>query len=325
MSTDSVVPLVSVVSPVYLAEDLVDELTEQIKASVSTITSNFEIVLVDDGSPDDSWQRIEKQCRSDHRVKGVQLSRNFGQHHALTAALATSTGDYVVVMDCDLQDHPRYIPELYAEITKGYDLVLTRKRNRAHGGTRNRTGALYSRIFNLLIADGRLQDHEGIGNYSILSRRVVDSFLAMRDRHRHYLGLIRWMGFNHGIIDIDHYERPSGSTSYTFGRLLREATVGITSESDRLLRLSILVGFVFVALATVMAVTLIGMWATVGFLRGWTSLMVVNLLGIGLILSSLGVVGIYIDNIFQQTKERPLYLIRDELNTGQNDPGTDGE
>ncbi|MDH3680293.1 MAG: glycosyltransferase family 2 protein [Acidimicrobiia bacterium] len=325
MSTGGAPPLISVVSPIYLAEDLIDDLTDQVKASVSEITEDFEIVLVDDGSPDDSWRRIEKQCRSDYRVKGVQLSRNFGQHHALTAGLATATGDYVVVMDCDLQDHPRYIPQLYEEITGGYDLVLTRKRARAHGGARNWTGGVYSWIFNVLITDRRLRDHKGIGNYSILSRRVVDSFLSMNDRHRHYLGLIRWMGFNAGVIEIDHHERPKGSTSYTFRRLLREAMVGITSETERLLQLSVVGGFVFVGLAAVLAVTLVVLWATVGFLRGWTSLMVVNLLGIGLVLSSLGVAGIYLGNIFEQTKQRPLYLIREELNTRPSATETDDE
>lgn len=318
-------PLISVVSPVYLAEDVIDDLIEQIKVAVTEITTDFEIVLVDDGSPDHSWERIEKQCRSDNRVKGVQLSRNFGQHHALTAALATATGEYVVVMDCDLQDHPRYIPELYREISKGYDLVYTRKRARAHGGPRNWSGALYSRVFNLLISDGRLRDHKGIGNYSILSRKVVDSFLAMKDRHRHYLSLVRWMGFNDSVIEIEHYERAGGSTSYTFKRLLREALVGITSESDRLLRLSVIGGFVFVALAVLLTVVLVATWATVGFLEGWTSLMVLNLLGIGLILSSLGVVGIYLGNIFEQTKERPLYLIRGELNTSRPAPPANDE
>lgn len=323
MSAAEATAHISVVSPVYLAEDLIDDLCQQIKLAVSTITDDFEIVLVDDGSPDESWRRIEKQCRTDHRVKGVQLSRNFGQHHALTAGLATATGDYVVVMDCDLQDHPRDIPQLYDEITSGYDLVLTRKRSRAHGGARNWTGGLYSVIFNSLIADNRLRDHKGIGNYSILSRRVVDSFLAMKDRHRHYLGLIRWMGFNAGVVEIDHHERPTGSTSYTFRRLLREAMVGITSETERLLQLSVVGGFLFVGLAVVLAVTLVVMWATVGFLQGWTSLMVVNLLGIGLVLSSLGVAGIYLGNIFEQTKERPLYLIREELNTDRGEPETD--
>ncbi len=319
MSTDDNAPLISVVSPVYLAEDLIDDLTDQIRMSVSELTSDFEIVLVDDGSPDDSWEKIEKQCRSDPRVKGVQLSRNFGQHQALTAGLATAAGEYVVVMDCDLQDHPRDIPRLYEEITKGYDLVLTRKHSRAHGGVRNWTGAAYSMVFNALMADGRLRDHKGIGNYSILSRKVVDGFLAMNDRHRHYLGLIRWMGFHTSVIEIDHHERASGSTSYTFRRLLREATVGITSESERLLRLSVVGGFVFVALAVILALSLMVLWLTSGFLQGWTSLMVVNLLGIGLILSSLGVAGIYLGNIFEQTKERPLYLIREQLNIASTD------
>lgn len=307
-------PLLSIVSPVYLAEALVEPLVERIVAAVSTITSDFEIVLVEDGSPDQSWAMIEKQAAADPRVKGIQLSRNFGQHHALTAGLANAAGEYVVVMDCDLQDDPADIPALFEAIQNDVDIVYTRKRERRHNGRRNWTGAAYTSLLNWLISDSHYKDDKGIGNYSILNRTVVDAFVGLRDTHRHYLGLLRWLGFRSTVLEIDHHERLSGKSSYTFKRLIREAFVGITSQSERLLRLSIIGGFAFVGLAFGAALGIVALYFTNGFLRGWTSLVVLNLLGVGVILMSLGVLGIYVGNIFEQSRERPLYLIRHTVN-----------
>src|SRR3989338_4705263 len=165
---------ISVVSPVYNAEDIVDELVKRISDSVSNITSDFEIILVDDFSLDNSWGKIEKNCKKDKRVKGIKLSRNFGQHKAITAGLEVSSGDCVVVMDCDLQDVPSFIPLMYEKIKNGYEIVYTRMKNRTHSFLRN----LYSRIFSLTfnwLSDNNFTS-ENIGCYSMITRKVVNSF-----------------------------------------------------------------------------------------------------------------------------------------------------
>ena len=307
-------PELSIVSPVYMGESSLDLLVDEIKTYASRVTDDFEIVLVDDGSPDGSWRRIESQSKRDPRVRALQLSRNFGQHQALTAGLESARGRYVVVLDCDMQDHPMYIPALYEKALEGHDIVYTRKTKRAHRGNRNLLGSIFHRTLNLLVSDRQARTESVIGNYSILSRRVVDAFLQMNDRHRHYLGLLRWLGFDHTFIEIEHFERAHGKSSYTFGRLAREAITGITSQSQRLLRLSIVGGFTCVALSILAVIGLFAAYFVNGFREGWTSLVVLQLLSTGVILMSLGIAGIYIGQIFDQVKARPLYLVKSSLN-----------
>jgi polyisoprenyl-phosphate glycosyltransferase len=307
-------PELSIVSPVYLGESSLDLLVDEIKLYASHVTEDFEIVLVDDGSPDSSWRRIESQCKRDPRVRGLQLSRNFGQHQALTAGLESARGRYVVVLDCDMQDHPKYIPALYEKALEGYDVVYTRKAKREHRGKRNLFGAIFHRTLNLLVSDRQARTDSVVGNYSILSRRVVDAFLRLNDRHRHYLGLLRWLGFDHTYIEIEHFERAHGKSSYTFRRLVREAITGITSQSQRLLRLSIVGGFICVGLSFLAVIGLVAAYFISGFREGWTSVVVLQLLSTGVILMSLGIAGIYIGQIFDQVKARPLYLVKTTLN-----------
>jgi len=316
-------PHLSVVSRVYGCADPVAALVAQVSAQLEAITPDYEIVLVDDGSPDEGWRAIEELCRHDPRVKGVALSRNFGQNKALVAGLATARGDHVIVLDCDLQDHPRYIPDLYRLAAEGWDIVYTRKVRRRHRGLRNFFGRVFHAMLNVLLSDPRSRTEANIGNYSILSRRAVDAFLGMRDYQFHYLGRLRWIGFDHTYLDIEHFERPSGRSAYTFRRLMKEAMVGITSQSERLLHLSVLGGFVFVGLAIVLAVVLVVMFFFTGFLEGWTSLMVALLLATGVILTSLGITGIYIGNVFEQVKQRPLYIVKETRNVALAAPAAE--
>src|SRR3990172_5559993 len=144
-------PSLSIVSPVYRAEEIVDELVARIALEVSRFETNYEIILVDDGSPDNSWRRIEENCRMNSRVKGIKLSRNFGQHHAIAAGLAESKGAYVVVMDCDLQDNPGYIQQLVRKAKDGVDIVYTVKQERNHGRIKNLFAEMFHRIFNWLV------------------------------------------------------------------------------------------------------------------------------------------------------------------------------
>lgn len=308
-------PYLSIVAPVYLTEQFLDELVTQVRHYAREVTENFEVVLVDDGSPGGAWSQITRLGDADPRIKGVRLSRNFGQHSAITAGLQATRGRYVILMDADLQDDPKYIPELHSAIRHGHDIVYTRKRRRRHRFFRNVLGRLYTRVINLLV-EPRLRDDPGIGNYSILTRQVVDAFLEMRDYHRAYLGLLRWMGFESTVIDIDHAERPSGKSAYTASRLVNEFVNGVASQSDRLLKLSIVGGFFMVAMALAGTVALIVLYFTVGFLQGWTSLAVLVIASTGTLLTSLGVASVYIGKTFDQVRDRPLYLVKSTLNLG---------
>ena len=307
-------PYLSIVSPVYLVEGIVDELVNRITEEASKITQYYEIILVEDGSSDQSWQKIKENCEADKRVKGVKLSRNFGQHYAITAGLEKSQGDYVVVMNCDLQENPNYIHELLDKAKEGYDVVLTVHNNRKHGIIKNIFSKIFYRVFNWLVGNKNLRSGTQYGALSLLTRKVVQAFSEFNDYHRHYLSVIRWLGFSKIEITVDHEERFIGKSSYSFKKLIILALDGIISQTDKLLRYSIYIGFSFAMIGLFAIIYIVLLYFYKGFQSGWASMVVLIIFSTGLILMSLGIVGIYIEKIFEQTKDRPLYLIDETIN-----------
>jgi polyisoprenyl-phosphate glycosyltransferase len=305
-------PVITVVSPVYRAERIVDELVRQLVDVLERLGESFEIILVEDGSPDNSWQKIEENCAKDQRVKGIKLSRNFGQHYAITAGLDASRGDYTVVIDCDLQDNPAYIEPMYAKAREGYDVVYTTKEKREHSAFKNITATLFFRVFNYL---AETKSHgASVGAFSLLSRKALDAFLSVRELHRHYLMVVGMLGFRSYYLPIEHRKRFEGKSSYNISRLLKHSIVGITSQSVRLLRMSVKVGFAMVTISVLWALWIVASYFVHGAAPGYTSLMAMILLSTGLILSSIGIAGIYIGNIFEQVKNRPLYFVDKRVN-----------
>src|SRR3990167_4056633 len=202
-------PYISVIVPVYKAETSLDELYFRLKTSLEEISLDFEILLVEDCGGDRSWQIIERLAKADPRVLGIQLSRNFGQHYGITAGLDCCRGEWVVVMDCDLQDRPEEIPRLYTKAREGYDVVLARRGRRNDPALKRLTSWLFYRVFSFL-SD---MDYDGdTGNFRIVSRKVVTSFRSMRERLRFFGGLVTWMGFPTASIDVQHDERFAGET-----------------------------------------------------------------------------------------------------------------
>ncbi len=311
-------PLISVVIPVYRAEDIVDELVRQVRQALEQVTADFEIVLVEDGSGDGTWPRIAAACAADTRVKGVKLSRNFGQHFAITAGLEYARGTYVAVMDCDLQDDPAFLPDLYAKATEGYDVVLTSKPERAHGLFKDVTARLFAR--SLKWAGGVRSPDWLVGGYSILSRKAVDAILTITDVHRTYLGMVRWLGLPLAHVPVVHRPRHSGKSSYSLGRLLRHAIDGWISQSNRLLYLSVAMGFSFLLAAIVLIALIFILYFVRGFAQGWPSLVVLILTCTGTVLMSLGVLGLYVGKIFDQVRSRPLYVVERALNAPEPSP-----
>ena len=301
-------PHISVVIPVYKAEGCLEELYQRLKDSLDTISPNdFEIVLVEDYGGDRSWPMIVDLANRDARIKGIQFSRNFGQHYGITAGLDHCDGDWVVVMDCDLQDRPEEIPRLYAKAQEGYDVVLARRGQRNDPAVKRFTSWLFYKAFNYL-AD---MNYDGeTGNFRIVSRKVVNSYRTMRERLRFFGGLVAWMGFPTASVDVQHDERFAGQTSYTFRKLWKLASETIIAYSDKPLRLSIRFGFVISALA----------FAYGGYIiyralvhdapiMGWSSMIVsLYFLG-GVVISILGILGVYLGKAFDETKGRPLYII----------------
>ena len=305
-------PTLSIVSPVYRAAGIVGELVRRSIAAARQITESFEIILVDDGSPDTSWAEIQRAGSEDPRVKGVRLSRNFGQHLAISAGLDHARGDWVVVLDCDLQDDPADIPRLFAKAGEGHDVVFAAHQQREHHPGRN----LGARLFNLLLrllAPG-IGARPDIGTFSILSRRAADGFRQMGEVHRHYLGVIRWLGYEMAEVEVTHQPRHSGRSSYSFTRLLSHGAEGLVTQSNRLLHLAVGVGFVFLCASLLATAYLVVQYFRHGYKEGWPSTIVVILLSSSAILLAVGAVGIYIGKIFEQVKQRPLYLVRQRSN-----------
>jgi dolichol-phosphate mannosyltransferase len=310
-------PFLTIVSPVFGAERIVDELVRRIIDAVRPLGS-FEIVLVDDRSRDNAWLRIVEQSRLHPEVRGIRLSRNSGQHAAIAAGLAEARGDYVVVMDCDLQDDPAEIPRLLAAAREGYDVVLTEHPTRRHAWFRNVEARLYLRFVAALTADD--SETVGRGSFSLLSRKVVDGYNEIGDMHAHYLVNIKYLGFRQTRVEVRHDDRYEGRSTYTFGRLVRLAVDGVVSNSVRLLNLVVVAGLTLFGLSLIGTVALIVSYFVRGALAGFTSLMVAFLLMTGAVLCSVGVVGIYVGRIFEQVRGRPRYFV--DQRVGEN--GGDG-
>src|SRR5665647_128546 len=190
---------ISVVSPVYCAENIVSELVKQIITSVSTITDDFEIILVNDYSPDNSWIKISEECAKESRVKGINLSRNFGQHYAITAGLNYAKGEWVVVMDCDLQDRPDEIPNLYRKAQEGWDIVYARRVERKDKLTKRLSSRLFHLVYGYLSG---LKSDGSIANFGIYHAKVITEYNKMKETARSFPSLVNYLGFKSCAIAV---------------------------------------------------------------------------------------------------------------------------
>jgi dolichol-phosphate mannosyltransferase len=300
----------SVVVPVYRGAPFLHELHRRLVATLEPLVGRFEIVLVEDGSPDESWSIIEDLARQDARVRGVALSRNFGQHHAITAGLRHARGQWIVVMDGDLQDPPEELPKLWAKAQEGHDCVLARRARRADASSKRLSSWLFYRVFNYL-ADLNYRYDGTVANFSIVSRRVADALNSMGEAVRFYGGFLMWMGFSKAYVDVRHVRRRGSESSYTFFKLMKLAINIILAHSNKPLRLCVYAGLLLSTLAFVGGVVHVVRVLVRGSpVMGWTSLIVSVWFSTGAIILVLGMIGLYIDRIFTEVKHRPLYIVR---------------
>jgi polyisoprenyl-phosphate glycosyltransferase len=307
---------VSVVVPVYKGERSLKELYRRLCESLLTITPDFELVLVEDHGGDGSWALIEELAKQDGRVRGLRLARNFGQHPAITAGVDQARGNWLVVMDCDLQDRPEEIPLLYRKAQQGFDVVVARRAQRQDSWLKRKTSRLFYRAFSWL-AGIRLD--ADVGNFRIVSRQVADGFRSMRETTRFFGGMIAWMGFPTAAIDVQHDSRSEGTSTYTYRSLLNLALNIIVAYSDRPLWMSVRIGFTVSGFAVFGGIWVVYRAFRYGIpIMGWASLIVsLYFLG-GVIISLLGVIGIYLAKVFDGVKARPLYIVAqrtDDLST----------
>lgn len=306
-------PLISVVIPVYGCKTCLAELCMRIKTTVENIPAQYEIILVNDASPDNAWETIKRISAEDSRIKGINLSRNFGQHHAITAGLDHTVGDWNVVMDCDLQDKPEEIAKLYSKARQGYEVVFANRILRQDKWTKRTSSRCFYKIYDYL-AD-RTSDHT-VANFSISSRKVIEGFRQMNEQNRFFPQFIKWMGFHSTSVNVEHNKRKEGKSSYNMKKLITLATDVIISQSNKPLRLSIQFGFIISLVSFIYGLYLMFryffLFQTV---PGWTSVMVsIYFIG-GLIFFNFGILGLYIGKVFNETKGRPLYLIQDKTDS----------
>lgn len=299
-------PELAVVVPVYGCVECIEQLHRRLSDAISVITTDYELIFVDDRSPDGSWPLLEELARSDAHVRSIRLSRNFGQHAAITAGLAASDAAWTAVMDCDLQDPPEALPALLARAREGFDLVLARRKQRSHSVLRLWMARAYFKLLNTFM--GTRLDGE-FGTFSVLNRKVVDAFLTLGDQDRHYLSILQWLGFELGTIDIQHASRAAGKSSYTFRRLVRHAVSGVFFQTTNILLYIVYMGFLLAGGGILLAIYLVVLALVRTPPPGWTSVMVAELVIGGFIITSLGVTGLYIGRVFQQVKGRPLYVV----------------
>jgi polyisoprenyl-phosphate glycosyltransferase len=301
----------SVVVPVYGCADCLEVLHQRLTAALQSCVTSYEIVLVDDCARDGAWDLIRRLGEQDRRVRGIRLSRNFGQHAAITAGLAECAGQRAVVMDCDLQDPPEEIPRLLEKSLTGHDIVLARRRRKQHSLFRRTAAWLYFRTLGTI---SRRRFEGEFGAFSVITRPVIDAYLRFRDRDRHYLFILYWLGFDAVAIDYEHAPRHGGASSYSLRALLRHALEGLAFQTTTLLRWIVYLGFAVSSIGVLLAAYLVYVAFTYTPPPGWTSLAVLILVLGGFVIMSTGVTGLYIGRIFEQVKERPLYVIDKRVN-----------
>jgi len=303
---------ISIVSPVYNAEKIIPELVLRLNDVLKEISNQYEIILVEDCGSDNSWDVIKEICSENKNIKGIKLSRNFGQHYAITAGLDNAVGKWVIVMDCDLQDRPEEIPALYKKALEGNEIVLARRLNRTDGTLKKMSSTIFYGTLSYLT--GTFQD-PSVANFGIYSHKVINALKLLREPIRYFPTMVKWVGFKKTFINVEHGNRFEGATSYNWKKLFKLGLDIILANSDKPIRLIVKTGLLIsLASFTIGIIFLIKYFLHQITVPGFTSLMVSIWFIGGLILFVLGLIGLYIGKIFEGVKNRPIYITDLKLN-----------
>ena len=311
-------PSLSIVVPVFNEREVLPELHRRVEAVMGGLAVPYELVLVNDGSTDGSWETILSITCQDPRIKAIKLSRNFGHQVAIMAGLHVTSGVAVVVMDADLQDPPEVIVELYRRYRDGYDVVFAQRRAR-QGETfwKRITAKMFYRLMRQMTT---LDIPVDTGDFRLMSRRVVDDLCRLQEHNPFIRGLVSWVGYNQVAVLYDRDPRRYGRTKFSTPKMLRFAVDGITSLSSRPLRIASLAGLLSAggSLALMLGLATFKLLGGTGLVPGWTSLIVAVLFLGGLQLTAIGLLGEYVGRIYDQVKNRPVYLVQESVNVPQS-------
>lgn len=301
---------ISIVIPVYGSAGILGELKQRAFSVLEKITSKFELIFVNDASPDDAWNVIRDLVARDRRVRGLNLSRNFGQYPAITAGLTASRGEWVVVMDCDLQDQPEEIEKMYAKAREGYAVVVGSRQMRHDTAMRQ----FFSRAFyaTLSYLTGTRQDRT-VANFGMYHRRVINAVLSLQGHMRYFSVMVRWVGFKTATVPVQHAPRRGGKTGYSFRKLFSLAVDIILAYSDKPLRVIVTFGGAVTFVASVYMISVV--WRSLsGAALDQTEVLLASVwLIFGLLSMILGVIALYLGKTFDEVKKRPIYIVQSEI------------
>ena len=301
---------ISIVVPLFNEENSIELLYNKLIAVIKDIKSDYEIVFVDDGSFDNSFEIIKKLSKKDKCVKGLSLSRNFGHQVALLAGIEYSGGKVVITMDADLQHPPEVIKLMYNKYLEGYDIINTRRIDSKNIGCFKKISSKY--YYELINILSNVKIETSSSDFRLMNRKAINAFIKIRERDRFTRGLVSWMGFKQTIIEYHAPSRLIGKSKYTFKKMTHFALDGITSFSSKPLRLSFYLGLIVFFVGFIYAI-----YALIQYFRGtsspgWASILISVLIIGGIQLLSIGIIGEYIARIFNESKGRPIYFIKEK-------------
>ncbi|AEJ62096.1 glycosyl transferase family 2 [Spirochaeta thermophila DSM 6578] len=310
--------MISIIIPVYNEEEVLPALYERLTRVMKGTGEEYELVFVDDGSTDRTYQILKNLHEKDPRCKVIHFSRNFGHQIAITAGMDYARGDAVIIIDADLQDPPELIPQMLEKWRAGTQIVHARRvKRKGEGLFKRATAALFYRILKALTD---VEIPVDVGDFRLMDRKVVDSLKGMRERNRFVRGLVSWTGFRQDEVTYVRDPRYAGTTKYPLGKMIRFALNGITSFSDKPLKVASLLGSLlslagFLYLLYVLYLRLF----TDQVVQGWASIVVLILVFNGFTLLSLGILGEYVGRIYDEVKQRPLYIVEETLGVEQKE------
>ncbi len=308
-------PHLSIVSPVYNAQGIVAQLHQEVQLVLQRMNMSYELILVDDRSVDSSWVEMKNLAKDHPELKCIRLSKNFGQHAAIMAGLCAAKGDWVVVMDCDLQDQPSGIEKLFAKATEGYDVVLAKREARTDGFSKRFFSKLFHRLY-YLFTDIKFEDE--VANFGIYNKKVVAEVLAMNDYVKFFPLFANWTGFNVAFVSVQHGKRFAGESSYSYRKMFSLAFNSIISFSNKPMRIVVKLGAIISLCAFSFGLRLFYKYLSGEVIvLGYSSIVLSIWFLSGVIISTIGVVGVYIGKIFDQTKGRKSFIIDEIVSHGQ--------
>jgi dolichol-phosphate mannosyltransferase len=311
--------LLSLVVPVYNESDTIGVFYERATKALAAIPGlSYEVLFVDDGSRDDSYAQLLKLAQRDSHLRIIKFSRNFGHQIAITAGIDRASGDGVAVIDADLQDPPEVIASMVDRWREGYDVVYGVRAGRTgEGRMKLLTAALFYRLLNRIT---KIEVPVDVGDFRLMSRRVVDQLKQMREKDRFVRGLVSWIGFRQTGVPYQRDRRYAGETKYPFGKMVKFAFDGITSFSTVPLKLATWLGYVASGLAFLYMLSVFVQKALGMTVQGWATVMVAMLFLGGVQLISLGIIGEYLGRVFTELKPRPMYIVEEEVGAPPAEP-----